>query len=159
MPKYFLISKICNIQRTTFSHGVNGSDQHSYLRDSYCFWRRLRVRVSVCCASVCSHKISETTEQKLMYLVEICTMVNARSGWKSVTFDLALWPRESYFRICSVQAIPFEWLYLATSFSVRRFIFKISRSRFSFKVIGPKSKSPQRKSGRVQLKKLYWSEI
>jgi len=32
-----------------------------------------------------------------------------------MTFDLDL---ESYFVFFSVQAIPFEWLYLATSFSV-----------------------------------------
>jgi len=57
-------------------------------------------------------------------------MVNARNDWKLVTFDF-----ESCFRIFLIQAIHFEWLYLATSFSVWRYIFRISKSWFSFKVI------------------------
>jgi len=42
---------------------------------------------------VCLRKNSKTTDQKLMNLVGIWTMVNTRSGWKLVTFDLDL---ESY---------------------------------------------------------------
>jgi len=40
----------------------------------------------------------------------------------------------------------FEWFYLATSFSVRWCIFRISRSRFSFNVMGPTCRSRQRNS-------------
>jgi len=56
----------------------------------YNFWRRLSV-----CASNCPHKISKTTEQKLMWLGRKCPMVNPRSGWKLVISDLDpdLWPR------------------------------------------------------------------
>ena len=36
----------------------------------------------------------------------------------------------------SVQAIAFEWLHIETSFLVYRYIFTISRSGFSNKVIG-----------------------
>jgi len=74
-------------------------------------------------------------------LVGICPMVSARSGWKLVTFDLDLWT--CYFRIFLIQAIPFEWLYLATLFSVCRYICRISRPRFSFKIMGPRSRSQQ----------------
>jgi len=52
------------------------------------------------------------------------------SWWRS-TFDL-----ENYFRTFSIQAIYFEWLDLANSFSVSRHIFRISRSGFRFKVMG-----------------------
>jgi len=63
-------------------------------------------------------------------------MSHATSDWKLVTFDF-----DSYFGTFSIRAIYFEWLDLATSFSVRRYIFRISRSRFSFKVMGPRSRS------------------
>jgi len=56
-------------------------------------------------------------------------VVNARSGWKLMTFDF-----ESYFRIFLIQAIPFEWLDLATSFLVWRYILRISASPPMFKV-------------------------
>jgi len=80
-------------------------------------------------------------------------MVNAGNGLKLMTVHLG-----SYFRIFLIQAIPFEWLDLATSFSVWRYIFKISRPQFSFKVMVPRSTSRERKSGSVQLKN-YWAEI
>jgi len=35
--------------------------------------------------------------------------------------------------------LPFEWLYFATSFLGWGYIFRISRSQFSFKVMGPRS--------------------
>jgi len=49
--------------------------------------------------SVCLHKISKT--RSWCNLVVICAMVNARSGWKLVRFDLDIWLRElfSYFFI------------------------------------------------------------
>jgi len=80
--------------------------------------------------SVCPHKISKTTD----VTVRICPMVNARSAWKLVTFWL--WPLtlRAVFVFFIIRAIPVEWLYLATSFSVWRYIFRISRPRFSFKV-------------------------
>jgi len=51
-----------------------------YAASRYCFWRRLSVR---------------TISRKLLVgnrcnLVGICPMVNARSDWKLVTFDLDL---------------------------------------------------------------------
>jgi len=52
-------------------------------------------------------------------------MVNARSGLKLVTFDL---DPESYLHTSLAHAIPFEWLYLSTSFW---YIFRTSTSRFS----------------------------
>jgi len=52
------------------------------------------------------------------------------SWWHlTLTYDL-----ESYFRIFSAQTIPLQWLELETSFLVWRYIFRISMSRFSFKV-------------------------
>jgi len=55
-----------------------------------------------------------------------------------LTFDL-----ERYFRIFLTRAVPFEWLYRATSFSMGRYIFGISRSLSSFKVMGLISRSRQ----------------
>jgi len=76
------------------------------------------------------------------------------SWWHlTLTFDL-----ESYFSIFLIQAIPFKWLYLATSFSVWRYIFRISRSLFRFKVMGLRSRSRQWKSGSLQIKN-YLSEM
>jgi len=75
------------------------------------------------------------------------------SWWHmTLTFDL-----ESYFHTFPAQAIPFAWLYLATSFLMWWYIFKMSRSRFSFKVMGPRSRSRQHKSCSMQLKSC-WSE-
>jgi len=56
-----------------------------------------------------------------------------------MTFDL-----EIYFCAFSFQAIYFEWLDLATSFPEGRDIFSICRLRFSFKVMGPRSRIQQR---------------
>jgi len=80
-------------------------------------------------------------------LVGVCLMVNARSGLKLVTFDL-----DSYFHFLLNHAMPFKWLYLATSLSVRRYTFRISRPWYGTKVMGPKSRSRQQKSGSIQLK-------
>jgi len=103
------------------------------------------------CLCVCLHKISKTTDRKLINMPHGERWVFG--SWWHLIFDL-----ENYFRIFLIQAIPFKWLYLATSFSVWRFILKIFKSGFSFKVMGPRSRSRQRKSGSVQLKN-YWSEI
>jgi len=65
-------------------------------------------------------------------------MVNARSGSKSSAFDLL-----SYFHPFAIQPVYFEWLDLATSFLIWRYIFRISTSWFSFKVMGPRSRSRQ----------------
>jgi len=64
---------------------------------------------------------------------------------------------ENYFRTFLIQAIPFQ-RHVATLCSVQRYIFRIFRSRFSFKVMGLTSRSRQRKSGSVHLKN-YWSKI
>jgi len=79
----------------------------------------------------CSHKISTTTHKK------------------STKLGRSMPHGERW-------AIYFGWLYLANSFSVWRYMFRISRSQFSFKVMAPMSRSQQRKSGSVQLKN-YWS--
>jgi len=86
-------------------------------------------------------------------LVGICPMWNAKSGWKFVTFDLDIWPWELFSYFFLIWAILFEWLYLATSFSVWKYIFGISGSNFSFKVMGLSSRSRQQKFEN------YWSEI
>jgi len=78
------------------------------------------------CVSVCT-KSRKLLIRNWCKLVGICPIVNSRSIWKLVTFDLDL---ESYFRIFPAHAIPF-----ATSFLVWRYIFRISRSLFSFKVM------------------------
>jgi len=65
-----------------------------------------------------------------------------------LTFDL-----ESYVHIFSCQAILFEWLYLATSVLVWRYIFRISRSRYSFKV-----KVTAVENGSMQVEN-YWSGL
>jgi len=106
------------------------------------------------CLSVCPHKIPKTTDQKLMNLVGMCPVVNARTDiWPwLLTFDL-----DSSFRIFPAQSIRFQWLCLSASIFVWKHIFRISRSWFSFKVIDPESRSLQRKSSSVQLRN-YWSE-
>jgi len=65
---------------------------------------------------------------------------------------------ESCFCTFWIQAASFEWLDPATSFSIWRYIFRISRWRFSFEVICLRSRSLWRKSSCIQLKN-YWSEI
>jgi len=106
------------------------------------FWWHLFVHLSI-----------HTNSRKLLIrnwynLVEICPMVNARIDWNLValTFD-----RESYFCTSSTQAIYFEWLGLVTLFSVWRYIFRISRSRSSFKVMGLISRSRSQNSSTAQV--------
>jgi len=53
-------------------------------------------------------------------------MVSARSDWKLVTLTVTF-GLESYLRTFSIQAIYFEWLDLATSFLVWRYIFRIPK--------------------------------
>jgi len=106
----------------------------SYVGSRYWFWQRLSVCLSV-----------NTKSRKLLIgnwcnLVRICPMVNARSDWKLVTFDL-----ERHF-VFLVQAVIFEWLVVAALYSVCRYIFRIFRSRSIFKVMGSRSRSWQRKS-------------
>jgi len=65
------------------------------------------------------------------------------SRWHlTLTFDL--WPSKLLF-LFLISDIHFEWLYLATSFSWRRYIFRISRSGFSFKVMVTRSRSRSQK--------------
>jgi len=98
------------------------------------------------CASVSLQIISKTTGRNWYNLVGIFpawwSLKVLKCWWHlTLTFDL-----ESYFCIFLIQAIPFERLYLANSFSVWRYIFRISRSRFSVKVMGLRSRSRQRKA-------------
>jgi len=114
----------------------------------YCFWRRLSVCLSVCLFASSVHAKSwKLPIRNWCNLVGICPRVNARS-WKylTLTFDL-----ESCFRTFFIQAICFEWLYLADSFSVWRYSFRISRSRFSFEVMSSRSRSRQWNSSSMQL--------
>jgi len=71
----------------------------------------------------------------------------------TLTFDL-----ESYIRTFSIQDIYFEWPDLTPLFSVWKCIFRISRSRFSFQVMGLRSRSLQRENGSVQLEKFWWKD-
>jgi len=109
------------------------------------------LRADIVFAGVCvsvSTKCRKLPIRNWCNLVGICPMVSARSAWKLVTFDLDLWTWEifSYF---SNSGYTFR-MALPSNF--------ISRSRFSFNVMGPRSRSRQCKSGSVQLKN-YWSEI
>jgi len=104
---------------------------YMYAASRYCFWRRL----SVCICLSVRTKSRKLLVRNLCNLVRICPMVNAKSGWKLVTLDFDL-DLDSYFRIFLIQAILFEWLYLSASFSVWRYIFRISRSPSSFNVMG-----------------------
>jgi len=115
----------------------------TYAASWYCFWQ---------CLSVCT-KSWKLQDRNGCNSVRIWPKGNTRSRWKLMASDL-----DSFFVFFPPQAILYEWLYLATSFSVRWYIFRISRSRFSFKVIGPRSRSQQWKSSSVQLKN-YWLEI
>jgi len=125
----------------------------------YCFWQHLCICVCVSASvflSVCLHKISKTIDQKLCNLVGICCSVNAGSGWKLVTFDLDLWPWDififsSFANHISSTVISFKCLNLATSFSIWRYIFRISWSLLSFMVIGLISRLQQRKSNHLQV--------
>jgi len=62
--------------------------------------------------SVCPHKSRILLVGNSWNLVGLCPMVNARSGWKLVTFDLGLWPWElfSYFFIYYTYHSPLEVL-------------------------------------------------
>jgi len=71
-------------------------------------------------------------------LVVICLMVNARTGWKLLTFDLDLWPWELFAYLFSLAVLmsssikSFRCFNVATTFSVWRYIFRVSRSPSSF---------------------------
>jgi len=87
----------------------------AHAASKYCFWRRLCV-----CLCACPHEIKiDVTWQEY---VQWWTLEVVGSWW-NLTFTF-----ESYFRIFRIQARSFEWLDRATSFSVWRYIFKISRS-------------------------------
>jgi len=101
------------------------------------------------CVSVC------TMSQKLLIrnwcnLVGICPMVNARGGWKLVSFDLGLWHWElfSYFS-SSGYTSQTVWPNNFT-FSMVMHLISSSRSWFSFKVTGPRSRSLQCQTHSVQ---------
>jgi len=113
----------------------------------------LRAGIGVCVSAQKSRKLQIRNRCNL---VGICLMVNARSGWKLVTFDCDLWPWELFLDFSFAMHISstvgsFECLYLATSFLVWRYNFRISGSPSSFKVTGSVSRSQKRKSGRTQV--------
>jgi len=82
------------------------------------------------CVCLCVYvSVRTNLENCWSEIVAICLMVNARSAWKLVTFDL-----ESYFRSLSIQAVYCEWLDLAAPFLVWRYIFRISKSHESTRV-------------------------
>jgi len=82
-------------------------------------------------------------------------MVNARSVWKLVTFDLHFWPWELFLYFLKIQAIYFEWLDLASSF------WHTSSDYLGHGLVlrlWVQVKVTAAKNGRLQLKN-YWSEI
>jgi len=85
-------------------------------------------------------RIGVISEDLRTLTVSMCLSVRMSHDWKLVTFDFDLWPRELFLYFFSARAIPFERLYLATSFSVWRYVFRIFRSEFTFKVMGPRSR-------------------
>jgi len=116
----------------------------------YCFWQHLCV-----CAFVCT-KSGKLLIRSWCNFEGICSMGNARNVSKLVTFDLDLGPWElySYFSFAvyvSSTVKSFKCLNLATSFAVWRYIFGISRSPSSFKVIGVIPRSQQWKCSCVQV--------
>jgi len=114
----------------------------------YCFCQHLCICLSVCLSAENLENYWAKTDVTWLEYVPRRMLEVVESWWHlTLTFDLY-----SYFHIFPAQAIPFEWLYLATSFLVWRCIFRISRSQFSFKVMSSRSRSWQRKSCSVQLK-------
>jgi len=95
----------------------------AHAASEYCF-----LAASVC-LSVCV--TVRTISQKLLIrnwcnLVWICPMVNAKSTWRLMTFDLDLWPWVIFSYFFPSQALSFEFFKLAASFSVWMYIFRIS---------------------------------
>jgi len=105
--------------------------------------------------------VSVRTKSRKLLIRNWCDLVGNAPSWTlkviqswwhlSLTFNL-----DNYFRAFLISAICFKYIYIATLFSVRRYIFRISKSEFSFKVMGSKPKSRQRKSGSMQLKTTRW---
>jgi len=106
-----------------------------YLRtccEPVCFWQRLCVCVSV-----------HTKSQKLLFrnwcnLAGICPVMNAKSDWKSVTFDLDLWPWEvfSYFFICHARRLPLgvsnaltQWVWVCRGLTSHSTLYRSFRGR------------------------------
>jgi len=87
---------------------------------------------------------SKTTDRKLLGLNRKICYDNARSFWP---WPLTLRHFHIFFRI---QAVSFESLKLAASFSVWRYIFSIFRSPSSFKVSELISRSRSQNSGSAQ---------
>jgi len=123
---------------------------HLLRRPSY--WPRIHGCDSLhaCCEQVLIPATSVRKSWKLLArywcnLLEICPMVKSKLVTFNLDFDL-----ESYFVFFKDQAIPFKWLYLATSFLVWWYNFGISRSPSSFKVIRFISRSRLLNSGSAQ---------
>jgi len=108
-----------------------------------CFWRRLSVRLSAENLESYWSEIDVTCWEYVPWWT-----LEAIGSWRhlTLTFDL-----ESYFRIFSARAIPLQWLDLAAAFSIWGYIFRISRSWSSFKVMGLRSRSRQQKSRHAQV--------
>jgi len=125
--------------------------QAGIVLDAVCLWVWLWVRVSV------RRKSRKVRVGNWCNLVEICPTGDGRSDWKLVTFDLDLWPW-GLFSYFFDSGYIFLKVWRSNFVFSWRHIFRISRSQFSFEVIGLGSRSLQRKCGSMKLKN-YWPEI
>jgi len=132
--KTSIMSCLCLLSSKVRSKCLKQHVLHVYYRRACCE-HVLFLAASVSCLS------QRTKSQKLLIayrcnLIGICPMENAR--WLEVG---DIWLRPLTWRAILIsfliQAIPFKWLYLATSFSVQNetYIFRICKSPSSFKVM------------------------
>jgi len=106
--------------------------------------------------SVCPHKISKNYRSEIdvtwWRYIPWRMLEVVKSWWHStLTFDL-----ESYFRIFSAQA--FEWLYLATLFSVWRYVFIHLHGSVSGSMVQCQGHGSNKAVARNSIKN-YWLEI
>jgi len=100
-----------------------------YLCARYCICVCVSVCLCVCLSVRTKFRKLLSLNKNWNNLVGICLLVNI-SWWILEVHGWNWWHSIfSYFRIFSAQATPFERLYIATSFSVWRYIFRTSRSR------------------------------
>jgi len=136
---------------------------HYYITVAFCYLRACCEQVLFLATSVCLSVslVYESVSRKYWKLLvrNWCNLIGIYphgEHWK--WFKVAdIWPMTwellSYF---SSSGYTFWMASLTTLFSVWWYIFRMSRSWYSFKVMGLRSRSRQRKSRSLQLKN-YWS--